>query len=105
MNYTYDYTHKFKYYYWGPCLTRFILSDEIIDGLLQRGDKLKEDARKGLAGHLNKELKYTQEDQNWFLSEFSPVISDHMKFLGEYHNKDFINNVNVDLIDLWINYM
>ena len=105
MNYTYDYTHKFKYYYWGPCLTRFILSDEIIDGLFQRGDKLKEDARKGLAGHLNKELKYTQEDQNWFLSEFSPVISDHMKFLGEYHNKDFINNVNVDLIDLWINYM
>ena len=63
-----QYTNEFKYYYWGPCLTRFILSDEIIDGLLQRGDKLKEDARKGLAGHLNKDLKYTQEDQNWFLS-------------------------------------
>ena len=40
MNYTYDYTHKFKYYYWGPCLTRFILSDEIIDGLLQKTGKI-----------------------------------------------------------------
>tara|TARA_B100001057_G_scaffold496259_1_gene597257 strand:- start:1002 stop:1604 length:603 start_codon:yes stop_codon:yes gene_type:complete len=97
------YTNEFKYYYWGPCLTRFILSDELNNGLLQRGNKLKEDARKGLAGHLNKELNYTQEDQDWFLSEFSPVIKDHMKFLNTYHNKNI--KANIKLTNLWINYM
>ena len=55
----------------GTCLTRFHISDELCDGLLQRGNRLKEDARKGLAGHLDKELKYTQEDKDWFLSKFS----------------------------------
>lgn len=97
------YTNEFTYYYWGPCLTKFIISDELCDGLLEKGNTLKEDARKGLAGHLDKELKYTQEDQNWFLSKFSPVINDHMKFLNTYHNKDI--TANIELTDLWINYM
>ena len=43
-----QYTNEFKYYYWGLCLTRFHISDELCDGLLQRGNRLKEDARKGL---------------------------------------------------------
>ena len=98
-----QYTNEFKYYYWGPCLTRFSINDELCDGLLQRGSLLKEDARAGLAGHLDKELKYTREDKDWFLSKFSPVISDHMKFLNEYHNKDI--QVNIELTDLWVNYM
>ena len=98
-----QYTNEFKYYYWGPCLTRFSINDELCDGLLQRGSLLKEDARAGLAGHLDKELKYTREDKDWFLSIFSPVISDHMKFLNEYHNKDI--QVNIELTDLWVNYM
>ena len=104
MNYTTDdYTHKFKYYYWGPCLTRFNLDNEICEGLLQKGNLLKEDARTDLAGHLDKELRYSKEDQNWFLSKFSPVIKDHMKFLCDYHNKDL--NANLQLTTLWINYM
>ena len=41
-----QYTNEFKYYYWGPC-PRFHISDELCDGLLQRGNRLKEDARKG----------------------------------------------------------
>ena len=98
-----QYTNEFKYYYWGPCLTRFSINDELCDGLLQRGSLLKEDARTDLAGHLDKELRYSKEDQNWFLSKFSPVISDHMKFLNEYHNKDI--QVNIELTDLWVNYM
>lgn len=100
-----NYTNEFKYYYWGPCLTRFYISDELCDGLLQRGNSLKEDARTDLAGHLNKELKYTQEDQAWFLSKFSPVINDHINFLSDYHQRDYINKVNVELTTLWINYM
>ena len=92
-----QYTNEFKYYYWGPCLTRFSINDELCDGLLQRGSLLKEDARAGLAGHLDKELKYTREDKDWFLSKFSPVISDHMKYLNEYHNKDI--QVNIELTD------
>lgn len=98
-----NYINEFKYYHWGPCLTRFNLDSKICERLLQRGNLLKEDARKGLAGHLDKEMKYTQEDQDWFLSEFSPVISDHMKFLTTYHNNNY--KPNVKLTDLWINYM
>ena len=61
-----NYNNEFKYYYWGPCLTRFNLDSKICEELLQRGNLLKEDARKDLAGNLDKEMKYTLEDRDWF---------------------------------------
>jgi hypothetical protein len=54
MNYNFD----FKFFYWGPCLTRFILDSEFCNELLHKGRLLKKDARKDLAGHLDKEFKY-----------------------------------------------
>lgn len=98
-----SYNFEFKYFYWGPCVTKFILDNDLCNGLLERGKLLKEDARKDLAGHLDKEFKYSKEDFDWFLSKFSPVLNDHMVFLNEYHNKDL--KVNCKLTDLWINFM
>ena len=98
-----EYNNKFTFFYWGPCVTKFILDTDFCQELLQKGKNLKEDARKDLAGHLDKEFKYTSEDRDWFLSKFTPVISDHMKFLQDYHNKNLKHNVK--LTDLWVNFM
>jgi hypothetical protein len=101
MSYNYNYAFEFKY--WGPCLTKFILDDDLCKGLLDRGKVLKEDARHNLAGHIDKEFFYEKTDRDWFLSKFSPVINDHMVFLNKYHGKDL--KVNCKLTDLWINFM
>lgn len=98
-----SYNFEFKYFYWGPCVTKFILDDDLCQSLLERGKLLKEDARKGLAGHIDKEFFYSKEDRNWFLSKFSPVLNDYMMFLNEYLNNDL--QVNCKLVDLWINFM
>ena len=98
-----EYKNEFKYFYWGPCLAKFILDDEFCKGLIKKGRLLKQDARQDLAGHLDKELKFTLEDRDWFLKKFSTYLKDHMIFLNEYHNKNF--NVNCKLTNLWINYM
>tara|TARA_B100000035_G_scaffold255499_1_gene225170 strand:- start:1191 stop:1796 length:606 start_codon:yes stop_codon:yes gene_type:complete len=98
-----EYKNEFKYFYWGPCLAKFILDDEFCKGLIKKGRLLKQDARQDLAGHLDKELKFTLEDRDWFLKKFSTYLNDYMIFLNEYHNKKF--NVNCKLTDLWINYM
>tara|TARA_B100000902_G_scaffold260359_1_gene246610 strand:- start:1214 stop:1819 length:606 start_codon:yes stop_codon:yes gene_type:complete len=98
-----EYEHAFKYFYWGPCVTKFILEDDFCKALIEKGKLLKEDARPDLAGHLDKELRYTLEDRNWFLEKFSTYLNDHMIFLNEYHNKNF--DVNCKLTNLWINYM
>ena len=97
------YNNKFKYFYWGPCVTRFILSDELCNGLLDKGRKDKEDARTDLAGHLDEEFKYTQNDKNWFVEKFNPYLNDHINFMNEYYNRQ--HNVTVHLNSLWINYM
>tara|TARA_B100000212_G_scaffold144074_1_gene108364 strand:+ start:1431 stop:2036 length:606 start_codon:yes stop_codon:yes gene_type:complete len=98
-----EYENAFKYFYWGPCVTKFILDDDFCKVLIKKGKLLKEDARPDLAGHLDKELRYTLEDRDWFLKKFSTYLNDHMIFLNEYHNKNF--NVNCKLTNLWINYM
>ena len=98
-----DYKNQFKYFYWGPCLVKFNLDKELCQGLVEKGKLLEQDARQDLAGHLDKEFKYTNKDREWFLSKFSNYLNDYMIFLKEYHNKIF--NVNCKLTDLWINYM
>jgi len=98
-----SYNNEFKYYYWGHCLTRFKLDDTLCKELLKRGNLLKEDARPDLAGHIQKELRYTTDDIEWFLPKFMPVLSDYTGFMKKYYNKDV--NVGFTLKDLWINYM
>lgn len=98
-----DFNNEFKYFYFGPCLTRFTLSDELCNGLLEKGKKSNEDARNGLAGHLDKEFNYSKDDRNWFIKKFEPYLQDHMKFLNEFHTRE--HNSTLVLTSLWINYM
>lgn len=98
-----DFNNKFTHFYFGPCLTRFILSDELCNELLERGKKCNTDARSDLAGHLDKEVHYSKSDRNWFIEKFKPYLHDHMKFLNEFHARE--HDVKLTLTSLWINYM
>jgi len=94
---------EFEYLYWGPLVTKFKLENNFSKELLDRGRKCKEDARSILAGILDREFLYGQEDINWFCEKFSPYLNRHMNFLNHYHNKMF--EVNLHLDKLWINFM
>jgi hypothetical protein len=94
---------KFNFLYWGPLVTKFNLEDSFCKELLARGKKCKKDARRLLAGILDKELEYEQEDVDWFCKKFSPYLNSHMNFLNHYHNRKF--EVSLDLDRLWINFM
>jgi len=103
--------NNFKYFYFGPCLIKFTLSDELCNELLERGKKYNPDARNDLAGHLNEEFFYSETDRNWFVENFKSYLQDYLKFLKEYKNKGIYsyshkeNNVSLKLTSLWINYM
>jgi len=94
---------EFQYLYWGPLVTKFKLEDNFCKELLDRGRKCEEDARDILAGILDREFLYTQEDIDWFCEKFSPYLNKHMNFLNHYHNRLF--DVKLDLDKLWINFM
>jgi len=98
-----EYKNKFNFFHFGPCVTKFILTDEICNGLLKKGKKTNKDAREDLAGILDQEFNYNQEDQEWFINKFKDYLTDHINFLKYYHNYNF--NVKVKLNNLWINYM
>ena len=94
---------EFQYLYWGPLVTKFKLEENNYKELLDRGRKCEEDARDILAGILDREFLYTQEDIDWFCEKFSPYLNKHMNFLNHYHNRLF--DVKLDLDKLWINFM
>ena len=35
-----EYKNKFKYFYWGPCVTKFHLDDDFCKGLIEKGKLL-----------------------------------------------------------------
>ena len=88
---------------WGPLVTKFTLNDSFCKELLKKGKKCVNDARHMLAGIIDKEFSYNDDDMNWFCEEFAPYLNSHMNLLNTWHNTNY--DVNLKLDKLWINFM
>lgn len=95
--------NDFKYYHWGPLLYMSTISDEIRKELLERGKKSKDDYRHNLAGHIDDERHFEQDDMEFFIGKNAHIIKD---FLNAYNNwRDITESYEINLNSFWINFM
>lgn len=98
-------TVNYTYFNWGPFLMHTFISDVMIKGLLERGQKLTEDFSSTLAGNLEKELAFEAEDRQWFMDAgFRKILQAYKSGWEKYHRVK-PNNTRLGLEKLWINYM
>ena len=101
----------FKFPFWGPLLIESSIDREFVDLLLEKGRSAKLDARKDLAGKIEKEFYYKNFEE-WFVPRFNPYVSMYFENLVQYSpramSKKFFENdseLNYWSLDfLWINY-
>ena len=97
----------------GPYVAHYKIHQHLLEGLLQRGDKSKPGSgNHNLAGIIEDQRGYTQEDKKWFIDHFQPYVTDYVESSVKYSGQqvDYSKPVpsfstKFTLIDLWINYM
>lgn len=105
----------YNFYYWGPLLMKFKVSDSLCDKMLHRAEKLtiKEDnATTELVATTEKELNFKNEDTQFFADQTSKIFNTYLK----YQIKDWLDynqigktasqkKKGLSTRGLWINYM
>ena len=99
---------KLETFNFGPMICYTKLNQSFIEELKSRGDKTEAGLNHNLAGHLDEENEYCQEDKNWFMNCTSEIFRTYVgklsKFsLNEMGNKLLVTGVN--LHSLKINFM
>tara|TARA_A100001011_G_scaffold129451_1_gene136477 strand:+ start:4863 stop:5549 length:687 start_codon:yes stop_codon:yes gene_type:complete len=92
----------------GPYLARYRAHEGLIKGLKERGMKsIPGSGNKELAGVIDDQRGYSQEDKEWFVKEFQPYMSVYSRACCEHENGmwDEQWSDKFELIALWINYM
>ena len=103
----------FNFYYWGPLLMKFKVSDYLCDEMMRRAESLtieKNDARHTLAADIQKELLYTPDDKKFFVERTNKVFMRYMRYGRENWFKSneksgHYDTKSIKLQGLWINYM
>ena len=91
------------FYYWGPLLWKTKVSNEIVDGLLERGLKSNVSHRHKLVGYFKDEYSYSQNDKEWFVDKIKPYFLKHKDISdNEWYMTE---SPPVQLTSLWINIM
>ena len=63
--------------YWGPLVFESQIDKEFIDLLLEKGQETIVDARKDLAGQIDKEFYYENYNE-WFIPKFKEYIESYI---------------------------
>ena len=91
----------------GPIICHTSLEKTFIKELRSRGDKSNISHNKELAGHLDIENSYNEEDRKWFMYSTTHIFKNYVNKLklsiNEMGNKPPLTGVNLSA--LWINYM
>jgi hypothetical protein len=94
---------NYNFYYWGPLLFKTTIDDELCNSLLERGKNLKLNFRDNLAGHIEKELLYTENDKKFFVEKVYQYFYEYTKTYENYYDIKF--NYIIELKNMWINFM
>lgn len=109
---------KYKFPYWGPFVIETQMDSELVMLLLAKGEEATLDARRDLAGQLNKEFYY-ENFEEWFVPKFTQYVDLYIEGLmtqqptafSYFYGKDTWlfprgehDEVGWTLEKLWINY-
>jgi hypothetical protein len=105
---------SYKVPFFGPFLLQTSVDLKICKELIKRAKKLKTKANKALAGHIEKELRFEDNDANYF----SQNISSYFNMYNEIGHQALQTNINKKHLDgrnhnlikfnldtLWVNFM
>ena len=99
----------FEFLYWGPLVIKFKVEEYITKELLERGEKIKsDDGRLRLAGHIDRENFYTQEDIDWFVKHTNKYFNkyvEHLETVWKPNPPEEFKIEYLKLNSLWVNYM
>lgn len=99
-------THKLLHF--GPVIGGTSCDAELCKELLARGRKTTQTHNEHLAGHIEKENRYSDQDKQWFADNFHPYFTPYFKKLTD-HTSEYYYGLNsfkqVWLSSLWINFM
>jgi len=101
-------TIDYRYFYWGPLLMNFKVPKEVLKGLITRGRKSKIDARRDLAGHIDNEKNFSDNDLKWFVSKMDVQFSTYFNMWKDTTRVDYneiFKDCGLALKSLWINFM
>ena len=91
--------------YWGPLVFESQIDKDLIDLLLEKGRETTKDARKNLAGQIDKEFYYENYDE-WFNPKFSIYLESYIEAARNYTasipNKRILSGWHLE--KLWVNY-
>lgn len=95
-------------YTWGPPIWRTKLDESIVDGLLTRGDRVRNleeyNSERILAMNTHDEWNYTSDDITWFSEVIRGKITDYMGIWANHLGQTY-NECKWVMDSLWINYM
>ena len=95
-----------EFLYWGPFVAKFEVEDYITKELLKRSEKIKlNDNRQRLAGHIDRENFYTQEDIDWFVEHTSKYFNNYIQTKENVWTISSQKIEHMILDSLWVNYM
>ena len=90
--------------YWGPLVFESQIDKEFIDLLLEKGQETTLDARKNLAGQIDKEFYYENYNE-WFIPKFTDYIESYIDAAINYTTSlPKMRPHGWHLEKLWINY-
>jgi hypothetical protein len=96
-------TINYEFFHWGPLVCRFETPIELGKKLTALGRKRKEnDYRKELAGHLDHEYGFTQNDLEVFVKWYGKYFNSYAEAYSERFGTDY---GGLELTSLWINFM
>lgn len=91
----------------GPFSIRTRVDDSLLKELDERATQNSSDYRKSLAGRLNHEVRYSDENIKYFEKQLAPYFNLYIHKLQQIHldpNMKF-NSPRGQLMSLWMNYM
>ncbi len=103
---------KYRTYNWGPLLFQAKLEQPFCDELLRRGKLSTEPRNKMLAGNIEKEFGYSENDMSWFTENTGPVFKaytdhwlKHFATTNRFYPKIQAGKLKsvVSMTSLWIN--
>jgi len=89
--------------FFGPLLVKTTVDQSLINVLLEEGNKTDLDMRPFLAGVLDKELRYTDQQLETIVPLIGPYIEQYIEQLKlcSHHSIDYCD---IDFETIWINY-
>ena len=89
---------------WGPCVIKLKIQDDLKKILLDEAKKTEQDFRHRLAGQIEKERGYSDEQRDIIIPYLAPYLGVYDECFQRYQNKRYEKKPEYALTAMWCNF-